>query len=76
MRLPGDDPGELRRASSLTWNVLVIRSLAVDLRPFLPWVDDQLKVSRVMTVVIRSINDPQPRRKRKPRKSTIFPVGM
>jgi hypothetical protein len=60
----------------LTWNFLVIRSLAVDLRPFLPWVDDQLKVSRVMTVVIRSINDPNPGGKGNPRKSTIFPVGM
>lgn len=49
-------------------NEYLIKGLAVDLRPFLPWVDDQLKVSRVMTVVMRSINDPQPRRKRKPPK--------
>jgi hypothetical protein len=41
-----------------SFNENLIKGLAVDLRPFLPWVDDQVKVSRVINAVIRSVTDP------------------
>jgi hypothetical protein len=34
-----------------------LKALAVDLRPFFPWVDDQVKVGRVINSVLRSLTD-------------------
>jgi hypothetical protein len=42
-----------------SFNEYLIKGLAVDLRPFLPWVDDQVKISRVINAVNRSLTDPQ-----------------
>lgn len=38
-------------------NEYLIKGLAVDLRPFLPWVDDQVKISRVINAVIHSLTN-------------------
>jgi len=40
------------------FNEYLVKGLAVDLRPFLPWVDDQVKISRVINAVIRALTDP------------------
>lgn len=38
-------------------NEYLVKGLATDLRPFLPWVDDIVKVTRVMRAVLSSLTD-------------------
>ncbi|MCV7136138.1 hypothetical protein H7J06_24505, partial [Mycobacterium hodleri] len=38
-------------------NEYMVKGLAVELRPFLPWVDDVVKVTRVMRSVLNSLTD-------------------
>jgi hypothetical protein len=38
-------------------NDYMVKGLAVELRPFLPWVDDVVKVTRVMRAVLNSLTD-------------------
>ena len=38
-------------------NEYYLKGLAADLRPFLPWVDDQVRITRVMDAVLRSLTD-------------------
>ena len=38
-------------------NEYYVKGLAIDLRPFLPWVDDITRVTRVMDAVLRSLTD-------------------
>ncbi|BBY92302.1 hypothetical protein MGALJ_19710 [Mycobacterium gallinarum] len=51
--------------TEISWeahNEHLVKSLAVDLRPFLPWVDDIVRVTRVMNAVLNSITDEDWRR--------------
>jgi hypothetical protein len=41
----------------LAHNDYYLKGLATDLRPFLPWVDDVTKISRVINAVMRSLTD-------------------
>jgi len=43
-------------------NEYYVKGLATDLRPFLPWVDDTVKVTRVMHAVLSSLTDAAYRR--------------
>jgi hypothetical protein len=43
-------------------NDYYVKGLASDLRPFLPWVDDPVKVTRVMRAVLNSLTDEQHKR--------------
>jgi hypothetical protein len=45
--------------SWLETNEYIMKGLAADLRPFFPWVDDTVKLTRVMRAVLISLTDPQ-----------------
>ncbi|WP_241473583.1 hypothetical protein [Mycolicibacterium neoaurum] len=48
--------------TQVTWlqeNEYLMKGLAADLRPFLPWVDDATNLPRVINAVLRSLPDPE-----------------
>lgn len=49
-------PGDVE-VSYEAHNEYIVKGLAADLRPFLPWVDDTVKVTRVMRAVLGSLTD-------------------
>ncbi len=44
-------------------NEYYMKGLAADLRPFFPWVDDPTKLPRVINAVLKSLTDPEWKRK-------------
>lgn len=51
-------PGQVQ-VSYEARNEYLVKGLAADLRPFLPWVDDTVKVTRVIRTVLASLTDEQ-----------------